>query len=455
MIKLKEFFSLRSTSLLILIMPYIVLNWIELYYSPFYKIQNIIFLFLILIIIELFIKILNKKKYYILLKIIIITLTLTIFYSYYIIVYLQNNLHINLRGRIILPITIAFLFIILYFLYRKVNNHKILNVFFLIFSVIVAINQIYVSKNIIIFKTEYKNNYLSIKSNSNLDKPIILIISDEYASPDELYKIYKDSNVYKLSSKLVNKGWKISNSSYSYEISTLHSLSSLFNFNLSKNSNYKNMAVSNIGINKLIHAAIYDSLTLKNISIVNYGIFDIGDSKPLNRLYFYPNTFFEQLLKNSSIWPILYNTGKLEKNGLGNSYYPTEQHNKFIFNNLKLNLFKINHKHFFTYVHLYMPHSPMVYKPEFTLEKVNNLNNYYSYWNFTNKKIDSLLNNLLLENKFRIIITGDHGYRGDDRINPHNTFTAFYGFEQAAIDNIKSVQDLGSLINSSYKSSPY
>jgi len=32
-------------------------------------------------------------------------------------------------------------------------------------------------------------------------------------------------------------------------------------------------------------------------------------------------------------------------------------------------------------------------------------------------------------------------------MNPHNTFTAFYGFNQKDIDKIQSVQDLGSLIN--------
>jgi hypothetical protein len=276
-----------------------------------------------------------------------------------------------------------------------------------------------------------------------------LIITDEYTSPDELYKVYKDSNIYNFSNKLINKGWKIKNSKYSYETSTIHSLSSLFNFNLSKNTNYKAMTISSIGINKLIHAAIYDSLINKNISIINYGILDIGESRPINRLYFYPRNFFEEFLKNTSIFPILINIGGLGKLKFENSFYPMEEHNKFILNNLKINLLEIKKKKFFTYVHLYMPHSPMQYKPEFSLLN-QNLNNYYSYWNFTNKKLDALLNNLILDDNYRIILTGDHGYRGDHRINPHFTFTAFYGFEQASIDKIKSVQDLGSLINSYY-----
>jgi hypothetical protein len=57
-----------------------------------------------------------------------------------------------------------------------------------------------------------------------------------------------------------------------------------------------------------------------------------------------------------------------------------------------------------------------------------------------------MLTTLIKENKFRIILTGDHGYRGDNRINPHYTFAAFYGFDQVSIDKIQSVQDLGSLI---------
>ena len=79
--------------------------------------------------------------------------------------------------------------------------------------------------------------------------------------------------------------------------------------------------------------------------------------------------------------------------------------------------------------------------------KNQSTDNYLNYWNFTNIKLLSLLKNLTRENKYRIILTGDHGYRGDKKIDPHNTFTAFYGFEKADIEQIKSVQDLGSLIN--------
>ena len=97
-----------------------------------------------------------------------------------------------------------------------------------------------------------------------------------------------------------------------------------------------------------------------------------------------------------------------------------------------------------------MPHAPIIYEPEFQLRDEYNLNNYYAYWNFTNNKLSAFLAKLTSENKFRIILTGDHGYRSDKTLNPHYTFTAFYGFNNYDLEKINSVQDLGSLINGSF-----
>jgi hypothetical protein len=111
---------------------------------------------------------------------------------------------------------------------------------------------------------------------------------------------------------------------------------------------------------------------------------------------------------------------------------------------------KNKNKRMFIYAHLFMPHGPMQFNPEFTLRKEFNLNNYTDYWNFTNTKLSRLLKSLIRENKYKIILSGDHGYRDDKRVNPNYTFTAFYGFEETAIESVKSVQDLGSLINGTY-----
>jgi hypothetical protein len=103
----------------------------------------------------------------------------------------------------------------------------------------------------------------------------------------------------------------------------------------------------------------------------------------------------------------------------------------------------------FVYVHLYMPHNPFSLAPEFTNPETDNFKRYIAYWKFTNQKLQGLITNLNRENKYRIILTGDHGLR-ESITNPHESFSAYYGFEGYELDKIKSVQDIGSLINSAY-----
>ena len=159
------------------------------------------------------------------------------------------------------------------------------------------------------------------------------------------------------------------------------------------------------------------------------------------------------LLKLNTIYlKIVYliNLNKIGLDGLASYYYPMETHNKYIFNHLNDILNTLTNNKSFIYIHLYMPHRPIQFMPEFPLREQNNLANYFAYWNFTNKKLQLILAQIINENKYRIILTGDHGFRSDKRINPHFTFTAFYGFNQESIDKIQSVQDLGSLINGGF-----
>jgi len=250
--------------------------------------------------------------------------------------------------------------------------------------------------------------------------------------------------------ELISKGWITKNYFYSYETSTIHSLSSLFNFNLSKNNQYQNEEIRNIGVSKLLHASIADSLEKKKIEIINFGIFHIGKTQYLNRLYLYSTSFIEDIMLHTIYYTIKNNTGNLNKSGLSSSYFPMESHNKYIFNHLTDSLNSLSYNTAFVYIHLFMPHSPMQYMPNFPIRIENNILNYKAYWDFTNQKLKPLLSELIRENKYRIILTGDHGYRSYKRINPHYTFSAFYGFNQESIDKINSVQDLGSLINGGF-----
>ena len=96
-----------------------------------------------------------------------------------------------------------------------------------------------------------------------------------------------------------------------------------------------------------------------------------------------------------------------------------------------------------------MPHTPYMYFNEFSQPR--NTAGYVAYWKFTNKKVLQFLNELLQSHQYRIILTGDHGDREDPKINPNYTATAFYGFDAKDVEKIRTVQDLGVLINAYYK----
>jgi hypothetical protein len=290
-----------------------------------------------------------------------------------------------------------------------------------------------------------KKNLVSINSNKPNSKPVILIITDEYASPNELYKIQKDSSLFDFSRKLNADGWVTKNSFFSYETSTIHSLGSLLNYNESKSNGYSKLSADKIAHEFLLKSALFNQSVAKNIKILNFGIFDIGEVQPFSKLYYYPKNFFELITKYTVLPAILSNTSNLKLKGFKPDYHPIEEHNKFILKSLKDSLGKIK-KPYIAYVHLYMPHSPLKYFDEFntSLNKLDTTARYIAYWKFANNKIYTLVAGL--EKNYKIILTGDHGFRADKKINPHMTFSAFYGFNQEELKSIQNVQDLGHLL---------
>ena len=451
--KLREFFELKKASIFLITLPYLSFNYENIIHSPFFSFTQLIFIFTFILLIDLLIKsILFKlnEKMHTTISLFIVFINILFFYGHYISSFIQKqfkeNFHIMIRGRTIIEFSIILFILLILILRKKTIHYKYLNVFLVLFSGISLFTSIINTNEKI--KQEFKSTFVPIPLNNIPIKPILLIISDEYTSPDGLYKIYKDSSIYEFSNELVNKGWITKNSFYSYETSTIHSISSLFNFNLSKNKLYGDEAIQNIGITRLVHASIVDSLEKKKVDIINFGIFHVGNHKYLNKLYRYPTSFIEDILMNTIYYKIenyIININKSGLDGLSGSYYSMENHNKYIFNHLADTSNILTNNKTFIYTHLYMPHTPMQYKPDFPI-RTENLVNYKAYWNFTNQKLEPLLKSLIKENKYRLILTGDHGYRTDRRINPHYTFTAFYGFNQESIDKIHSVQDLGSLI---------
>jgi hypothetical protein len=195
---------------------------------------------------------------------------------------------------------------------------------------------------------------------------------------------------------------------------------------------------------KLLNSSLYDSLNLKGVKFYNFGILDIGKTKRFTSLYYYyPTSYYGQFFDKSMINVKYLNndSGLLQKQNM---------HNHYILESLPIILNKSNKKSFY-YAHLLMPHDPYQYLNEFTNKSNSNPDKYFEYWKFTNKKLEILLNKLTKENKYRIIVTGDHGY-GDigGGIKAEQTYTAYYGFDYTLIQNISSVQDIGNLINWSF-----
>jgi hypothetical protein len=222
----------------------------------------------------------------------------------------------------------------------------------------------HISEGLSADKNDNKNGN---ENNHEGQKPIVLIVLDEYSSPDELYKIVKDSSVYNFSNTLKNKDWEVRNSSYTYESSTIHSISSLFNFNLSKDSLYDKQNTETIVSKKMLKATLLDSLNKKDVAFNNYGIFHIGNTQPLTQLYLYPINFTEHFLIRTTYAEEKNKSGNFKFKNLIKSYGNIFEHNAYILNNLSTILGENKNKKSFTYVHLFIPHAPFDYGNEFTI----------------------------------------------------------------------------------------
>jgi hypothetical protein len=465
--------DLSKASFLMVVLPYIGFNWRELFESPYYSIQQAGLVLLVLITIEALFTQLVKKlgKYEKLLSVLFICFTILFFYGNNIVIpiyqYITKSLQIYIKEKVLFIIISFFLLLILHYLLAKKNLWKVFNVFLSIYFIV----NIFSSRNLSIaiippinsIQNGYKHISESLSSNRNDNKngnennnegqkPIVLIVLDEYSSPDELYKIVKDSTVYNFSSALKIKGWEVRNSSYTYESSTIHSISSLFNFNLSKDSLYDKQNTQTIVSKKMLKAALLDSLSNKVVAFNNYGIFHIGNTKPLTQLYLYPINFTEHFLIRTTYAEEKNKSGNFKFKNLIKSYGNIFEHNAYILNNLPKILREQNNNKSFTYVHLFIPHAPFYYGNEFPVKHVINFENYFSFWKFTNTKMEALLDSINKKGDYRIILTGDHGYRRNEhKENYHYSFTAFKGFDSLALKQIESIQDIGLLINAGFK----
>jgi len=469
--------DLNKASFLMVVLPYIGFNWRELYESPYYSLGEAGLVLIVLIAIEALFTQLVKKlgKYEKLLSVLFICFTILFFYGNNIVIpiyqYITKSLQIYIKEKVLFIIISFFLLFILHYLLAKKNLWKVFNVFLGIYFIVNIFStrnlNIAVIPPIDLIQNGYKHIIENFESNKNdnkkgngnqdgkrsqVQKPIVLIVLDEYSSPDELYKIVKDSSVYNFSNTLEKKGWEVRNSSYTYESSTIHSISSIFNFNLSKDSMYDKQNTETIVSKKMLKATLLDSLNSKGVSFNNYSIFHMGNTKPLTQLYLYPINFTEHFLIRTTYAEEKNKSGNFKFKNLIKSYGNIFEHNAYILNNLPKILSQNKNKKSFTYIHLFIPHAPFYYGDEFPVKHVINFENYFLFWKFTNTKIEALLDSINNHGDYRIIITGDHGNRRNGhKENFHYSFTAFKGFDSLALKQIESIQDIGLLINAGFK----
>ena len=377
--------------------------------------------------------------------IVIPSLLLLFYYEVFVILINQvNNITIknpSIRARYYIPIIWIILLLFYHWISPKLQGrYVVLNSFLLIFSGTIFLTNSVEQQNL-----EKPVSHF-IQMSGSYTKPIILIILDEYSSPTELYKNKADSSIFAFNKTLISSGWQVNNEQYSYNLLTVHSLSSLFNYNFKLKDSSLSIDES---LQNLRGSTLIRDLYKKRVSFQNYGIFDIGDSKAFSKIYYYDDeeqkvTFLKAIFAKSMIG-LLYGS-------LPNSRQL--YHNRFLMENGYENMQSLTNKKSFIYLHLLMPHAPIEYKgyKNFELNNANTIENYISYWHFTNCLVqEKLLKPLVESNQFKIIITGDHGYRGDmNKVNAHKTNTAYYGFDPAQVAKVKTVQDLGSLIYASY-----
>ena len=457
----KEFFkervlSIENASFLLIALPYLGANLISLSDSPFFSYANLALMLLVLIAIELISKwsIHTFNSYEKLLSILFVTINIEFFYGFALNIPLhtitQKLFSVDLREKILLVIALVFIVGFQLIFIRKKLSYKALNIFLIILTIIAISSSISKKPSQAVPLDSIQSNYQSIAHGHQNNKPVILIIVDEYNSPDNLFDLTKDSSIYSFNNWLKEKGWQTKTTNYSNELSTIHSMSSMFNFNLSQQKTYSAQSEEKIVVSKLYHAALADSLAKKGVAVYNYGIFDLGNTKPKSRLYLYPRNFIEAFLLHSTYLAEKTKTGSFQSKYLKNPPSYISDHNIDILNHLpsKLEETKLLNNAF-VYVHLYMPHNPFGLAPEFTNPETDNFKRYIAYWKFTNQKLQALLSELNKGNRCRIILTGDHGLR-ESITNPHHSFSAYYGFGGYDLNKIRSVQDIGSLINSAF-----
>jgi hypothetical protein len=364
-----------------------------------------------------------------------------------------NDYFFAIRLWQLIMIVLGGMILIEFFLYRRKRSFfPLLNRTFVIFSIVIIAGTLFSSQPLVKETTGQLigQNPLECYTDSSWEnKPIIFITLDGYSSPEAFKNHVPDSGRYEFSHFLQENGWQVKNSLYSFETNTFQSISSLLNFNLSMNGDYKTSSEFTASEN-LLQARMIDSLEEKGVVVKNLSFFHLGKNKPIAYISPYPVDFFSLLTLYSYLPVIRLKTLDYEWKNFFSDASPIFEYNKKLFAELPAACVSDTMRKKFIYCHFWMPHNPISFGDEINIPDYS-AGNYYKYWLFTNNKIKALLESMAYKDKYRVVIASDHGYRYDTRIDPHNAFAAFYNFDSSCVKNINSLQDIGILIKASFR----
>ena len=398
------------------------------------------------------------SKYY---NAFIIAISVVFFYSYLFYVDTHYVIH-DLRFRYFALIMFITSFAGIYFSFKKNLNYIL--AFIIPFSTSIIISQ----KNI---ETDINNKieikaitHNSIKKVIRSSQPVILLILDGLSSSDEIFNFTNNKESYDFDNSLKGMDYKVYSSFTSKSYITNSSMTSLFNFNqhnFQYLTDYENsINTPNWGYNNKIIVDLFrknlliDSLIKKNITVNSYGLVNFDKSISSKFDDYYWDSRFNKSLKNSTLKKLTLDIS--DKTIIG--FIKKKSNFKNSIDNFRKNVLdslkSFNpQKNNFYYFHLHAPHDPFTYFDEYPKEGSISLSRTEEYIKFKKFFMKKLIH-VLKDEKFndcRIIITGDHGFRGDNRINMYKTSLYLKNYNNFELEDEFFVQDLGYLINNSFK----
>tara|TARA_B100001059_G_scaffold95104_1_gene94330 strand:+ start:19999 stop:21393 length:1395 start_codon:yes stop_codon:yes gene_type:complete len=445
-----DYISKFKTS--ILCIPYIIISAIEI--NDF----SLLICFLLITFLFVFDFCLQQINFKILNFFIAIFIT---FFLYSLIVYNDTYLALHdLRFRSFSLIFFSITALVYAFTIFKLNDLSFTNTVIIIFSFLQffniegkkTTNQIFKDYNLL-------TDLVQLETSSKVKSPIVLIICDGLTSTNEIFNITKNNKDLNFEKFLKSNDYIIKDDFKSKSSWTQFSLTSLLNLNLHKSdtlNKLEELKTNHVFRSDFWHLIknnlLVDSLLQKDVKSYSYGVLPFFKGvKTKNSFYLWNKIKFNyemQLLKNFKTLDIILRKSVLnffDSRFFGGRTYTMDKHRQYTLDMLRTVDFNKNN---FYYFHYYAPHSPFSFFNDFPyVESSDPDQNFINHYKYRRFMMDKLIHVLSMEkfNNVRIIISGDHGFRSDLTVQK-NTMGAFKGFEGKSIEQMRTVQDIGSLI---------